>query len=190
MTRRFFLIGIVIGLCALTGCIGKRPKNPAATQPVTAVDPVLAEPEYWLKQPPTAEVSGGDFDRLWETCDAVAHEYLFAIDRRDYRGGLMTTAPMISKQFFELWRKDAGKASDVTEASIATIRRTIHFQFHKNPDGTYTVAPKILVERQAVLEPKYRLDPDLPGSYWYAVRRDTVLEGQVGESIRKTLEKK
>src|SRR3954465_2084342 len=97
------------------GCIGNRPSNPAATQPVTMVDPQLAEQNYWLAKPATVEVRG-QFKPLWEASEQTAHEFRFSIDRRDQRSGLLTTEPMISKQWWEFWRKDAGTFQDTKEA--------------------------------------------------------------------------
>jgi hypothetical protein len=184
---------LTTGYCLLAaaggGCIGKHPENPAATQPVTNVDPALATHEYWLAQPGKAEVAHGDFTTLWEASEDVARQYLFSIDRRNFRSGLLTTKPLVSKQWFEPWRKDAVTVQDVKEASLATIRRTVYFQFKQNPAGGYTVEPKVVVERESKVDPKYR-DPDsqLPPMYWYAVRRDPGLEEKLAESIRKKLE--
>src|SRR4051812_46136890 len=112
---RIFLVVMIV---MIGGCMGKRPANPATTRPVTDVDPQLAEKEYWLAQPASAEVRG-DFQRLWQACEDAAHDFLFKIDRRDQRSGLMTTAPMISKQFWEIWRKDTGTLFDAEEATLA-----------------------------------------------------------------------
>ena len=182
-------IVFVMSLMLLTaGCIGNRPANPAATQPVTAVDPQLAEKEYWLAKPATAEVRGA-FEPLWEASEEAAHEFLFRIDRRDQRSGLLTTEPMISKQWWEFWRKDAGTFKDAKEATLANIRRTIFFQFRKEPDGTYAVTPKVLVEKESKVDPKYKQDIEGPSTYWYALRRDEVVEKRVADCIRKHLNK-
>jgi len=170
------------------GCIGNRPSNPAATQPVTMVDPQLADKEYWLAKPSVAEVRG-PFDLLWETCEQTARDYLFNIDRRDQRSGLLTTEPMITKQWWEWWRKDAGTFKDTQEATLANIRRTIFFQFKKEADGAYSVTPKVLVEKESNVDPKYKEDIEGPSTYWYAMRRDLVLEKKLADSIRKRLDK-
>lgn len=169
------------------GCIGHRPSNPAATQPVTNVDPALAEKEYWLAQPTTAEVRGA-FEPLWEACEDAAHEFLFKIDRRDQRSGLLTTQPMITKQWWEWWRKDAGRFRDTQEATLASIRRTIFFQFKKDGDA-YSVTPKVLVERESKVDPKYKSDIEGPSTYWYSLRRDEALEKKVAKAIREHLDK-
>ena len=180
-------IACVIILTLLgSGCIGHRPSNPAATQPVTMVDPALAEKEYWLAKPATAEVRGA-FDPLWQASEAVAHDYLFRIDRRDQRSGLLTTEPLITKQWWEFWRKDAGTFRDTQEATMASIRRTIFFQFKKTGDNAYTVTPKVLVEKESQVDAKYKPDIEGPDTYWYSLRRDEVLEKKVADSIRRRM---
>jgi hypothetical protein len=178
-----FMLMLVAG-----GCMSKRAANPAATQPVTAVDPALAEKEYWLARPPVAEVRGA-FDSLWDASEETARQFLFRIDRRDQRSGLMTTQSMISKQWWEIWRKDAGTFKDTEEATLASIRRTIFFQFKKGSDGSYTVTPKIVVERESKVDPRYKQDIEGPSTYWYALRRDEVMEKRVADAIRKQLDK-
>jgi hypothetical protein len=175
----------------LTGCINK-PQNAATTRPVTDVDPRTAEASYWLAQPATTEVTHASFQTLWDTCERVAKDHLFAISRRDFRGGLLTTEPMISKQWFEVWRKDSVRVSDVEENSLGGVRRSIHFQFTQNPDGSYTVAPKVVVERHSTVDAKYRTDEaeeDYVSNYWYATRRDPAYEVELGQAIRGRLGK-
>lgn len=175
-------------LCAtMVGCIGKKPANPATTQPVTAVPEERAEPDYWLRQPATAEVNDRNFDALWRASEAAAKGYMFEIDLRDYRRGLIVTKPMTSKQWFEVWRKDTKGASNVAENSLGTLRRTVHFEFTKNLDETYTVAPKVVIERMSRVDPKYAAVIDEARVYWYALRRDAELEGRLAESIRKRM---
>jgi hypothetical protein len=206
-----FLISILIA-----GCIGK-PQNPAATQPVTLVDLATTQPSYWLDQPtpPVALVHSGDFDLLWESAKDVARSYLFSIDREDFRAGLITTEPMVSKQIFEPWRPDTGTIGGAVENSLADIRRTLRFEVDRDDQtGTFTVTPKVLVERLAVLERRitsvlqYRSTVsgavvpsryaiareetplwDLPPRYWYPVARDTEMEKQVAKRLRDRLNK-
>jgi hypothetical protein len=179
---------VVILTVVASGCISHHHANPAATQPVTAVDPALAEKEYWLAKPAVVEVNGS-FDPLWEASEEAAHDFLFRIDRRDQRSGLLTTEPMITKQWWEFWRKDAGTLHDTQEATLANIRRTIFFQFKKNGEAGYTVTPKILVEKESKVDPKYKQDIEGPPTYWYSLRRDEVLEKKVAEAIRHHLGK-
>lgn len=176
---------------ALPGCINK-PQNAATTRPVTDADPRMAEAGYWLAQPATTEITHADFQALWDACERVARDHLFAISRRDFRAGLLSTEPMLSKQWFEVWRKDSVRVSDVEENSLGGVRRSIHFQFTPNPDGSYTVAPKVVVERHSTVEAKYRTDEaeeDYGSNYWYATRRDPAYEVRLADAIRDRLGK-
>lgn len=198
----------------ISGCINK-PQNPAATQPATAVDPVTTQPSYWLNQPAAAQVQASDFDHIWNTCKSVARSYLYQLDREDYRDGLITTVPMISKQWFEPWRPDTGTVGAMLANSTSAFRRTLRFEIDRNADNTFTITPKVLVERQALLERRvtdasqyrlafagaslrqsprysYTFDSDVnpnivPYKYFYPIARDTEMEKHVAERLRKEL---
>lgn len=176
------------GLAALVlaGCIGN-PANPAATQPVTLVSPATTQPAHWLAQPAAATVQHGDFQRLWDACESAMRQLLFRPDRREYRTGLLTSEPVISAQWFEPWRRDTSTCRDVAEGSLAQVRRTIYCQFRRNDDGTFTVAPKVLVERQARVEQKLRAVVDYDPAYWYPIRRDEALERRLAQMIAREL---
>jgi hypothetical protein len=197
----------------LGGCIGK-PQNPSATQPATAIDPATTQPSYWLARPAVAKVQGAEFDALWESCKETARGYLFTLDRVEPRSGVLQTTPMVSKQIFEPWRPDTGTFADVIANSLGAIRRTLRFELSRNEDGTYTATPKVLIEREAILERRvtavsqYRtafsgpggkvqsrqavnLEPEtygeVPVKYWYPTGRDEVMEKQVAGRLQKEL---
>jgi hypothetical protein len=207
---------VAIALGWLSGCV-LAPSNPAATQPSTAVDVATSQPTYWLSQPSVAEIHGSDFNTLWESAKDTVRSYQFTLDRQDYRSGVITTAPEISKQIFEFWRNDAGTAYDAWSATMGAVRRTIRFEVARNPDNTFTMVPKVLVERQSIFERRvtdvsqYRfafsgpvrvqpartvvsLDPetyqDVPVKYWYATGRDLAMEKELAERVRKAREKR
>jgi len=174
--------------CALPAGCGQRttwaPSRPLET---AQADAKTATVEYWLAQPASATASWSDLTVLWDTCEDVARRWAFRIDRRDYRSGILSTEPMISRQVFEFWRRDGEKFDDAQEATLGTIRRTVFFQFSQRPDGTYEVAPKVVVERHATIEPKYRTDPDKVVEYWYALRRDRLMEERLAAMVRRQL---
>lgn len=192
------------------GCI-THPQNPAATQPATAIDPQTALPEHWLDQPAKASASSADFQSLWNAAEDVARAHQLTLDRVDYRIGLLTTRPKVSPQFFEVWRSDAGGAEAWVESSIASIRRSVHFEFERDEKGHATVSPKVLVERSSqperritsVVQYRASVSPgavaagtrerdagvDLPTRpYWYATGRDTELEVKLAEEISRRTE--
>ena len=206
----------IAGAGAIPGCI-THPQDPAATQPATVIDPATTQPAYWLGQPAAAQVEGRDFETVFDVCKKTARDELFTLDRIDYRAGEVTTVPMVSKQWFEPWRHDAGTAYETTANSMGAIRRTLSFDIARNPDATYTITPKVLIERETILERRvtdvsqYRLAftgpgvkiqpreavtlepgtyPDVPMKYWYPTGRDTQMEIRVAEKVKKELERR
>src|ERR1700679_2026389 len=88
--------------------------NYSTTRPAVMTEPIdHASPDYWFKQPNVASVTSSDFDALWKASAATPIFAQCEIDRHDQRLGVLTTCPMISKQFFEFWRSDAGDAHEV-----------------------------------------------------------------------------
>ena len=181
----------------LVGCAGgstRRVVPLATTQATTA----KAEREN--------TIVARDFDDLWRACADVARSRQFTIDRRDYRGGVLTTEPLVSAQFFEPWRRDALTGDDVAESSLATIRRTVRFEFTRHTDGRFSVIPRVTVERYSSAERRitsaslYRnafrrttatgtretdRGVQLPTRYWYNVGNDEVLEKDLAQAVRR-----
>lgn len=210
MKRAIAIVGVISSV-SLLGCAKEQvallPSTPA-TQPAT--DEQLVDPNYWLAQPSAGSVSAADFEKLWATAEKISRDYLFAIDRRDRRDGLLTTQPTISAQWFEPWRKELQTSADIADSSLATHRRTIYFSFDKT-DGQYVVTPKVLVERQSLSERRVsgvlgknylrrdaaierisgtrEIDAGvlLPTSYWYPVGRDYAFEQKLVEDLNASL---
>ncbi|MGC4032883.1 MAG: hypothetical protein QM754_14335 [Tepidisphaeraceae bacterium] len=182
----------------------------ATTRPAVATDadPKTADPAYWLSQPATASVFGTDLDTLWSAAERVSENYLFPIDRRDRRDGMLTTQPVISAQWFEPWRPELQTADDVAQSSVATVRRSIRWKFTPT-DGGYSVTPKVLIERQSLTEERvsgqlsrtyfqrqndttfgtHETDRNviLPDNYFYPVGRDVAFEKVLAEKLRTRL---
>jgi hypothetical protein len=199
-------VAVTIALFVFAGCAAS---HHPTTKPVTDMDPKLAQPDYWWSQPAVVHVTAADFQKLWDACKGELYVRLFPVDREQYRDGLLTSEPVVSKQFFELWRTDAVDLHDVTESSLGTLRRTIHFQVTRNDDGTYDMVPKVLVERFQSTERRLtainqyhesfsapRAYSDLPdesgqptggADYWYAIRRDSDLEKNLAAAIKHRL---
>ena len=192
----------------LAGCQIHQPPDAPTTRPSLST----TQPSYWLSLPAAATNESSDFEQLWKACDKAARHFGFVLDRLDRRMGVITTQPLISKQFFELWRPDVATADDLERSSLATYRRTLRFQIQKLDGGRgFRATPSVLIERQAVAErpivasiylrQAFRADhrhhpsgtPEsdqgilLPQQYWYPTGRDTALEKQVAENVQKRL---
>ena len=198
-TSNFFLLMLLA-----PGCVASHP----GAKSVTQVDVKQAEPDYWWNQPVVVRVSAPDFYKLWDACKGELYFRLFPVDREQYRDGILTSEPVVSKQYFELWRTDAVNVHDVAESSVATVRRTIRFEVSKKSDGTFEMSPKVLVERYQSTERRltainqyhesfsapraYSDVPDESGEpavadYWYPIQRDYALEKDLAASIRRRL---
>ncbi len=210
--------GAVAALVAVgtIGCI-TGPSNPAATQPSTVLDLATTQPSYWYSLPTATEstVAAAGFDTIWNACDEAARDLQFVIDRTDYRGGVMTTRPLTSRQWFEIWRPDVRTLDDLAESSLSATRRTIRFQVDRRSDGTFVMTPKVLVERETIAEqritsvvnyssifsrpvklreaPRGSREADegilLPSRYWYPTGRDTMLEKAIAERVERKVER-
>jgi hypothetical protein len=170
-------------------------------------DGATAEAGYWLNQPAEATAVAGDFTILWRACRRAALASSFTIDRVDFRSGVMTTLPMVSKQFFEVWRNDVVTPAGVAESSLDTVRRTVRFEVRRRDDGRYEAVPKVVVERFSLAERRItsvarfaetftveqtegsrtrdRHGGDLPDMYWYATGRDRALERHLANAVRR-----
>ena len=197
----------MIAVAIVAGCAHQPP-------PTTKPSYATTQPSYWLAQAPATRVTSPDFDLLWKACEEAARGYGFSLDRQDFRSGVITTYPLISKQFFEVWRNDVQTPHDLADSSINAYRRTIHFSIKRLPDGTFEMTPAIVIERQALAEHpvsasvylRYAFRNDmretrsagtaesdeglqLPRNYWYATGRDTVLEKSVAKSVEHWMKK-
>jgi hypothetical protein len=202
--------GLAITALLLVGCATKRAPEAAALPRATLKDPATTQPSYWLDQPAVVSVENFKFQPLWDACEKVARSYQFQLDREDYRLGLITTKPTISKQILEPWRQDAGTFNDVMQDSLTTIRRSIRFEIERSEDGTYSMTPKVLVERETILERRitsaaqYRsvfsgpavgsrtaIDEDagVPIVYWTPIGRDLEMERHLAASVREQVKK-
>lgn len=204
------LVCLSIAALFQSGCILNR-QNPAATQPATAAPAKSEQPAYWLDKPAVAHIDSPSFDALWNACRDAAQADGFLIDRTDYREGLLTTLPLVSKPAWEPWKNDVVDPHELLQCTIGTLRRTIRFDIVRKPDGCFEATPKVLVERDSLVERRItsadqyqnvfavdmgdinqqleRTGEQVPSEYYYSVGRDYSLEKQLGGSVNKFLAK-
>jgi hypothetical protein len=195
----------LLGAGSLIGC-EHVDQSPAITQ----TDQKLAQPAYWLNQPANASVKSDNYEDLWEACVEAARYRGFKPDLQDYREGILITQPLVSKQIFEVWRRDVTALDDQVESTLATTRRIIRFEITRDSaDGggaadTFTCVPKVLEQHYAAAErritaiQRYReafsltnvqgskerdRGIDIPPEYWYTTARDAAMEKQLAQAI-------
>lgn len=197
--KLFFFAAIAV-LLTFAGCSTVE-RSPAFTQ----TDVKLTSQAHWIAEPANATVAHDDYDELWEAAIGAARWHGFRPDRLDYRNGLLITFPMVSKQVFEIWKRDTATIPDLTESTLATVRRTLRFEIEKRPDGGFECVPKVLVERFSEVERRitsvtqYRESFSImenqgsrerdkgflvPDAYWYTTGRDAALEKQLADGIQ------
>jgi hypothetical protein len=198
-----------VALTILAGCADNSHDQGPATRPALMSIPAeRGTAEYWLAQPAVASITSRDYQKLWNACAQTIRNDQFEIDQEDYRQGVLTTWPMISKQFFEIWRSDAGTLYDVMQDSLQTIRRSVRFELARGPDGSYVARPKVLIEQSS--HPERRLSSvsqypqafvplaetptriteegaTVPNRYWYVLGRDEAMERQLANSVREKI---
>ncbi len=120
--------------CLLAAMLVPMGCQPKYTQPV--IEPEALTPQQQ------------NFQQLWQASRKVLIGYHFHIDRQDPRAGVMTTWPMTGKQIFELWRKDAARASDSGESTLQTIYRAAKVNIRKKTEGQgYEPIVEVFVSR-------------------------------------------
>ncbi len=117
-----------LALSLLAGCAGNSQELPSTRPALSSIPAERGTADYWLNQPAVASVSSVDYQRLWAACGQTLRDDQFEIEQEDYREGVLTTWPMVSMQFFEFWRSDAGTLHGVMLDSLQTIRRSVRFE--------------------------------------------------------------
>ena len=92
---------LLVALAVLAGCA------PQYTTPVVDMRPKTE-----------AQLS---FEAYWRASLEVLRKHNFKINLQDRRRGLITTEPLVAKQFFEFWRRDAATTYDLAEGSLQTV---------------------------------------------------------------------
>jgi hypothetical protein len=210
MEMNLRLIACFAALSLLAGCAGHSQDLPAIRPALMSIPADHAAPDYWMAQPAVASVSSRDYEQLWKACGQALRNDQFEIQQEDYREGILTTWPMVSMQFFEFWRSDAGTFGDVMLDSLQTTRRSVRFELARNADGSYIARPKVLIEQSS--HPERRLSSvsqftgafivpaetptriteegiTVPNRYWYATGRDQAMEKELVDSVRSKLRK-
>lgn len=97
-----------------------------------------------------------DFETIWQASRSVLQGYYFTLDRQDRRAGIITTMPLVGRQFGEFWRKDAVTSTELLENTLQTIYRSTVVTISEAPDqpGSYEVTVQVNVARSDRAEPQ------------------------------------
>jgi hypothetical protein len=212
-----FASRLIFLVCAftLTGCIADG-KSRLPQERVTWRSADDGQSITYLKKPAIVSVHGPTFDAVWQAVYRVTRNAGFYPELEDYRTGRFMTRPFVSSQWFEAWRGDTGSIESRLASSLATIRRTVYWQVKREADGTFSAAPKVLVERFSMVEHRVTSNAEYnevfaltsselhnqreraadpaafaaspaPPAYWYATGRDEPLEQRLAAEAQERI---
>lgn len=125
--RNLLLLALVVLI--LPGCATSRHKEYSSTQPLAISE-------------------SSQQDALWNATQDVLRKHRFALDRVDRAAGVITTLPVTSQHWFEVWRKDVATFRDAMESSFNPVRRWVEVTFAAGGDGAWSeVAVVVRKER-------------------------------------------
>ena len=90
------------------------------------------------------------YDNLWQQATSLLNRTGFTLDRQDYRLGVLTTQPLPSPQFVEIWRPQQASVTDAMENTLNNQRRLVRIAISKVPEKPdfYEISIQVLVERE------------------------------------------
>ncbi len=84
---------------------------------------------------------------IWQISQVELKDRGFSLDRVDLRNGVIDTFPIVSKQWFEFWRKDVVGAKALAESSLHTIQRYAKMQLTEQENNKFALHCEVVVER-------------------------------------------
>lgn len=169
------------------------PIGTAATQPGRTIIKVI-DPNQTSRF-----IYNASYDNIWQQAMHLLGRTGFALDRQDYRLGVLTTAPLPSAQIIEFWKPHHTDPKAALENTMHNQRRIVRLTISRVPGKPefYEIAIQVLVERRnnpteqiggpifvegsgfgrnpVTLRSDYA-DPNTPGYRWVPIGHDPELE--------------
>jgi hypothetical protein len=130
--------------------------EPAATQVAATEGAAATQPGHMVvRVVDPNEISRyvykATYDNVWQQAMALLTNTGFALDRQDYRDGVLTTKPLPSSQVLEFWKPQQVNFNDAMENTINNQRRTVRLTISKVPGKPdfYEIGLQVLVERKS-----------------------------------------
>ncbi len=90
------------------------------------------------------------YDTIWRQAIALINATGFAVDRQDYRLGVITSYPLPSSQIVEFWKPQHADLTDSLENTVNNQRRILRLTI-SNVEGKpdfYQIGIQVIVERE------------------------------------------
>jgi hypothetical protein len=118
---------------------------------VTLVSFLTGCTEKQVAAPEPKCLSGIDVNSAMKSSELVLVGMNFVIDKEDLNLKIMTTKPLSSSQFFELWRKDNVGSYNIEQSNLHSIQRTVELGFIVN-QGQVCISCVVKRERLSIPE--------------------------------------
>lgn len=116
-------------------------------------------------------VPAGDFAAIWELSRQALYNYGFQLDRRDRRGGVISTYPALAAHAGEYWYDNARGSYNLAESTLHRIYKTATLTITTTAERDYNVAVRVDSRRLSIEKPALTTAGDVRGSI---ARRRTV----------------
>jgi len=97
----------------------------------------------------TRYVYKASYDRVWQEATLLIHRMGFALERKDYRHGMLTTVALSSPQIIEPWKRDNEGVKSAVENTLHSQRRAVRLTI-KTVEGKpefFEIGVQVVVER-------------------------------------------
>jgi hypothetical protein len=180
--RAAVVAGVSLTVCI--GCASTRQRDYSSIHPIS----VTVTPQQ---------------DALWNSTQDVLRRHGYSPDRVDRVAGVMTTFPVTSQHWFEIWRNDVATFRDAMESSMNPIRRWVEVTFAKGDDEAWSEVA-VVVHKERLSSPDRQFNnsgaayqyfsgnlPSTTGQYrvttaddrWLDLGRDAAMEDRLLHKI-------
>jgi len=133
--------------------------------------------------PPAPAPQTPPYPRLWSACLAELKDRGFALDRVDPAHGVIETFPLVSRQWFEFWRRDVVDFPALLESSLQTVRRRVRLEVTTDSHGDPHVTCRVFVERLSLQTAVRSGSVRIEDVFFNTLERQSVWQRPVGRNF-------
>jgi len=99
----------------------------------------------------TRFIYDANYDNVWKQAQDLLESTGFALDRQDYRLGVLSTRPLASSQFIEFWKPQQSGVTNAMENTVNNQRRyiTVTLSTVEGKPQFYEIGIQVIVERES-----------------------------------------
>lgn len=86
-------------------------------------------------------------DNIWQIAQKELKSRGFELDRVDLRSGIIETVPLVSRQWFEFWRRDVVDEKSLAQSSLHTVRRKVNVRLVAGDNDKIHIHCRVFIEK-------------------------------------------